>query len=87
MKYQVQKMLKNSYWDVLHLVKKRRAKRDTYLLLSKKNGFFHGNFTNSTLPFFRGEFISLLGGEGTKQNKILKIEIRVLWHEVKKSSV
>lgn len=40
MKYQVQKMLKNSYWDVLHLVKKRRAKRDTYLLLSKKMGSF-----------------------------------------------
>lgn len=29
----------------------------------------------------------MLGGEGTKQNKILKIEIRVLWHEVKKRSV
>lgn len=40
MKYQVQKMLKNSYWDVLHSVKKRRAKRDTYLLLSKKMGSF-----------------------------------------------
>lgn len=40
MKYQVQKMLKNSYWDVLHLVKKRRAERDTYLLLSKKMGSF-----------------------------------------------
>lgn len=86
MKYQVQKMLKNSYWDVLHLVKKRRAKRHLSFAIAK-NGFFHGNFTNSTLPFFRGEFISLLGGEGTKQNKILKIEIRVLWHEVKKSSV
>ena len=33
-------MLKNSYWDVLHSVKKRRAKRDTYLLLSKKMGSF-----------------------------------------------
>ena len=38
MKYQVQKMLKNSYWDVLHSDKKRRAKRDTYLLLSEKMG-------------------------------------------------
>lgn len=40
MKYQVQKMLKNSYWDVLHSVKKRRAKRDIYLLLSEKMGSF-----------------------------------------------